>query len=416
MSSFLFNPKPSTIMHLDLNSCFASIEQQANPLLRGKPIAVAAYTTPNGCILAPSIEAKRYGVKTGMKVKEGKILCPGLIVLSPDPWKYRNVHLKLRNLLSGYTANLTPKSIDEFVLDLEGYPALKQGLKSIGDEIKRRIREEIGDWLKVSIGVAPNRYLAKVASNLKKPDGFEEINKDNFFDIYSRLKLTDLPYIKLKNAARLNSIGIHTVLDFYKSPIWKLKVAFESINGYYWYIRLRGFEIDDVVFRRRSFSNSYVLPKLLSAPQELSPILMKLVTKLSHRLRFSGYKTNGVHLALIYRDGSFWHKGVSLERSIFDTSEIYKEVFKILLESPQNKFVRVLSVSCFNLTKLNSLQLELFDDVIKKRKLAKSVDEINRKWGEFFIMPARMLGTENFVPDRIAFGGVKELEEFTFQG
>src|SRR3990170_4541918 len=98
-----FNPKPSTLMHIDLNSCFATIEQQANPKLRGKPIAVAAYTTPSGCILAPSIEAKQRGVKTGMRVKDGKMLCPELIVLSPDPWKYRNVHMKLRKLLSAYT-------------------------------------------------------------------------------------------------------------------------------------------------------------------------------------------------------------------------------------------------------------------------------------------------------------------------
>src|SRR3990167_8913863 len=91
-----FNPRPSTILHLDLNSCFATIEQQANPILRGRPIAVAAYAAPSGCILAPSIEAKLYGIKTGMRVKDGKALCPSLIVLPPDPWKYRNVHLSLK--------------------------------------------------------------------------------------------------------------------------------------------------------------------------------------------------------------------------------------------------------------------------------------------------------------------------------
>ena len=86
-----FNSKPSTILHIDLNSCFATIEQQANPHLRGKPIVVAAYTTPSGCIVAPSIEAKRYGVKVGMKVKEGRLLCSDLIVMEPDPAKYKNV-------------------------------------------------------------------------------------------------------------------------------------------------------------------------------------------------------------------------------------------------------------------------------------------------------------------------------------
>ena len=114
-----FNPEPSTVMHMDLNSCFATIEQQANPFLRGKPIAVAAFTTHKGCILAASVEAKRLGIKTGMRVMDGRAIYPKLIVLPPDPWKYRNVHLKLRNFISDYTNDFSPKSIDEFVLNMK---------------------------------------------------------------------------------------------------------------------------------------------------------------------------------------------------------------------------------------------------------------------------------------------------------
>ena len=159
-----FNPRPSTILHIDLNSCFATIEQQANPHLRGKPIAVAAYTTPNGCILAPSVEAKRFGIRTGMRVRDGKHLYPNLIVLSSDPWKYRNVHWKLRNLISKYTNDFEPKSIDEFVLNLKGYPCLRNEMLEVGNEIKRKIKKEIGEWLTVSIGISTNTYLAKVAA------------------------------------------------------------------------------------------------------------------------------------------------------------------------------------------------------------------------------------------------------------
>src|SRR3989304_5030828 len=179
-----FNQKLSTIMHLDLNSCFATIEQQANPHLRGKPVAVAAYTTPPGCIVAPSVEAKGYGIKVGMRVKEGKFLCPGLIVLAPDPWKYRNVHLGLRRIISDYTDKFYPKSIDEFVLNLEGYPCYNKGMFNVGKEIKERIKKEIGEWITVSIGIAPNRFLAKTAAGIHKPDGLDEINKDNFLETY----------------------------------------------------------------------------------------------------------------------------------------------------------------------------------------------------------------------------------------
>lgn len=408
-----FNSKPSTILHIDLNSCFATIEQQANPFLRGKPVAVAAYTTPSGCILAPSIEAKQYGIKTGMRVKEGKLLYPNLIVLPSDPWKYRNVHIALRKILSGYTDDFNPKSIDEFVLNFAGYPVLeRRNMDEIAREIKQKIKKEVGDWLTVSIGLAPNRFLAKLASSLDKPDGLDEINKDNFLDIYKSLKLTDLWGIKMRNAARLNSVGVYTVVDFYHAPVWKLKAAFSSINGFYWYVRLRGWEIDDVEFARKSYGNSYALPEPLVTAKELSPILSKLVEKMGARLRGAGYKARGIHLAIFYRDDSFWHKGITFPRVFFDSRDIFKEAFKILSQAPYKKPVRELAVSCFNLIKSTSSQLELFEDVGKKEKLVKAIDIINERWGDFVVTPARMLRIGDAVPDRIAFGGVIELEEF----
>ncbi|OGM01796.1 hypothetical protein A2115_03605, partial [Candidatus Woesebacteria bacterium GWA1_41_8] len=354
-----FNLKPSTIMHLDLNSCFATIEQQANPHLRGKPIAVAAYTTPSGCIIAPSVEAKRYGIKVGMRVGQAKLLYPGLIVLSPDPWKYRNVHLSLRKILSDYTDDFTPKSIDEFVLNLEGYPSFQKGMFEVAGQIKARIKKEIGEWIRVSVGLAPNRFLAKTAACLHKPDGLDEINKDNFERIYFALTLTELCGIKLRNALRLNKMGIYSVLDFYEAPFWKLKAAFESILGYYWFLRLRGFEIDDIVFARRSYGNSFALPKPLVSPEELSPILAKLTDKTGRRFRRAGYKAKGVHLAISFRDHSFWHKGVTTAKALFDSRDIYKIAYRLLCLCPWKRPVRELAVSVFNLIKQPSSQLEL---------------------------------------------------------
>jgi DNA polymerase-4 len=408
-----FNPKPSVIMHIDLNSCFATIEQQANSLLRGRPIAIAAYTTPSGCILAPSIEAKEYGIKTGMRVREGKLLYPNLIVLPSDPEKYRNVHVSLRKILRDYTNNFIPKSIDEFVLNFNGYPILeKNNMHQIGRQIKRRIKNEVGEWLTVSIGIAPNCFLAKLASNLRKPDGLDEINKNNYLEIYSKMAITDLSGIKARNAARLASANIHNVIDFYRADIRTLKAAFSSINGYYWYLRLRGREIDDFELRRKSYGNSYALPKPLISPEELSPILSKLVEKMGRRLRHADYKARGIHVSIIYRDWSRWHKGISFPEVFFDSRDIYKKAFKIVCSAPNKKPVRELAVSCFNLLKSDFSQLELFEDVIKKENLVKAIDRVNEYWGDFVIAPARMINAKEAVPDRIAFGGVKELEEF----
>ncbi len=399
-------------MHIDLNSCFATIEQQANPLLRHRPIAVAAYTTPSGCILAPSIEAKKLGVKVGMRVKEGKLLCPDLQILSPDPWKYRNVHLKLRDLISTYTNDFYPKSIDEFGVNLEGYPSLNLGIINVARQIKTKIKENIGDWLTVSIGIAPNYFLAKLAANLHKPDGLDEINHQNFTDVYRNLTLTDLPGIKTANAVRLNSVGIYTLWDFYQSSVPVLKSAFKSILGYYWYLRLRGWEIDDVILGRHSFGNMYSLPKALSSPQDLAPILCKLVEKSAFRARSSGYLAKGVHVGLLYKNRSFWHHGRTSQQPFLTSADVYKKAYKIMLSSPYRLPVGNLSVSLFDLVKVNSHQLDLFDQVGKKINLTQALDKVNQKWGNFVITPALMLGTQDNVLDRIAFGNIKELEHF----
>lgn len=408
-----FNKKEPTIMHLDLNSCFASIEQQANPLLRGKPVAVAAYTSPGGCIVAPSVEAKKLGVRVGMRVKDGKMLVPELVVLPPDPNKYRAVHLKFKKLLGSYTDKISPKSIDEFVLDFEGSPSFAKGfgraglrvMVQIAQQIKERIKIEIGDWLRVSVGIAPNRWLAKTGAGLHKPDGLDVIDKNNFLEVFMGLKLEDLCGIKSNNAARLNQMGIFSVVDFWAADAYKLKAAFGSITGYYWYLRLRGFEVDDVVFGRKSYGNSYALPKPLSMPEELAPILQKLVFKMGMRMRRAGYRGGGVHVGMLYRDFSWWHHGHKQPVSIFDSRDIYKEAKRILVSAPYRKPVHTLSVSCFDLEKQEATQTTLLDDVLKKESLGEAVDKVNERWGNFVLTPALMMGTSDLVQDRVVFGG-----------
>lgn len=356
-------------MHIDFNSFFATVEQQANPFLRGKPIAVAAYNSSGGCIVAPSIEAKKMGIKVGMRVGDGKKICRDLIVLTPDPAKYRSTHLVLRKILSTYTDEFFPKSIDEFVLDLNGYPCLEKHYRdtckevpctvvaqskihSVAREIKKRIKKEVGEWMTVSVGIAPNRFLAKLASSLHKPDGLDEINADNFLKIYSGLELADLCGIDVRNTARLNSVGIFSVCDFYNAEFCKLKAAFKSVNARYWYFRLRGWEIDNVEFSRRSFGNSYVLParhasvgvaggpKLFQTPTELSPILSKLTEKIGARLRRAGYQAKGIHLSIVYRDWTRWQKGITFAKTLFDSRDFYKTAFRILHDSLFRKPVR----------------------------------------------------------------------------
>lgn len=386
------------MIHLDINSCFATIEQQANPLLRGKPIVVAAYHSSNGCILAASIEAKKLGIRTGMKVYDGKLIYSKLIVLTPDPPKYRKVHKMLYKLLCDYSEKVVPKSIDEFVFAL---PLKVEPLK-VGKEIKERIKQEVGEYITVSIGISSNSYLAKIASNLKKPDGLVEINKNNRLKIFAKLKLTDLTGIKRANEARLRSVGIKTVLDFYNSPVWKLRLAFGGIVGYYWYINLHGFEVNNFGSKRSTFGNSYA-PPVNKAHLKLE-ILSKLCQKTGSRLRNAGYIANGIHLSISYRDGSYWHKSTKTKRAIFESGDIYKEAVNLLNKSASTSLPRILAVNVYNLTSSDNLQLDIFGQEIKKSHLAGVMDLINKKWGSYTIYPARMTNDPTVVQDRISFG------------
>src|SRR5688572_24774760 len=339
--SLALNHNPPTIMHVDLNSCFATIEQQANPLLRGKPLVVAAYNSPNGCVVAPSIEAKHYGIKTGMTVRDARLLYPAVIVRTPDPPKYRAVHLKFRNIFKDYSPAVSPKSIDEAVIDFsDTYALYRRSLTDIGQEIKRRFRNEIGEWMVCSIGISTNRFLAKLAASLKKPDGLETIDHTNVESVYQHVSLLDLNGINTRNEARLNASGIFTPMEFFNASVDVLKKqVFQSILGYYWYLRLRGHEIDQVDFARKSFGNTYALGKQTNNPKELAKLLMKLCEKTGRRLRRAGYVAQGVHVSCVYTDFSFWHTGRKVEVPLYTTREIYLKALRLLNQSGYTKRV-----------------------------------------------------------------------------
>jgi DNA polymerase IV len=405
------NHNQPLIMHVDLNSCFATIEQQANPLLRGKPIVVAAYNSPNGCVVAPSIEAKRFGIKTGMTVRDARLLYPAVIVRTPDPAKYRAVHGQFRKIFMDYSPDVTPKSIDEAVIDFtDTYALHNRSLTDIGQEIKRRFRNEIGEWMVCSIGISTNRFLAKLAASLKKPDGLETIDHTTVLSVYKHVSLLDLNGINTRYAARLNASGIFTPMEFYGASLDTLKKqVFQSIVGYYWYLRLRGYEIDQVEFGRKSFGNTYALGKQTNDPRELAKLLMKLCEKTGRRLRRAAYAAHGVHVSCVYTDFSFWHTGRKVDVPLYTTQEIYLKALRLLNQSGYTKRVRNLAVSVYDLIPQHSEQLELF--ATKSHAVAEAMDKINDKYGEFVITPALMLGMDDTIIDRIAFGGVKELEE-----
>lgn len=396
-----FNPAPPLVMHIDLNSCFASIEQQANPLLRNKPVAVAASSLDYGCILAPSIEAKLYGVKTGMTVREGRELCPYLIIREADPDKYREIHHAIGQVLGEYSAKIISKSIDEYCLDFHAAPPGKDPIET-ARKIKTRIKHEVGEYLRTSIGISTNQNLAKLASGLHKPDGLNAIDKNNYLQIYSSIKLQDFCGINTRNEAHLNRVGVFTPLQFYEASLQTLKSAFGSILGRCWHSRLRGYEVDDIQFSRRSFGQSYVLPHAMKY-EEWTPILKKLVAKASRRLRRAGFYTSGTYLALRFNDGTSFHKGYTSTLGVQDDPRLVVRALEIYQRFSPKKSVKKIAISFFDLKK-DVRQLSLVRDEVRQKELLKALDQINDIWGEYTLTYGSILGSENHVRDAISFG------------
>jgi DNA polymerase-4 len=408
----LLNDDEPLIMHIDLNSCYATIEQQANPLIRNKPVGVAAYDSPGGFIVASSYEARRLGIKL-MRVKDARAICRDIIILTPDPEKYFDAHRRFRTVLERYTSAVTPKSIDEFVVDFRGSPAVRAGesLVSVGYRIKRDIKEALGDYVTVNIGIAPNRFLAKVAAGLDKPDGLDVITADTVHNVYGQLDLMDLPGINRRFKARLNLAHIFTPLDFLESPMHKLKhEVFKSIFGYYWYLRLRGYEIDAEPFKTRSFGNDYAVGEKTSDPDKINRLLIKLCEKTGRRLRRHDYQARGITLWLSFENGTWWGKSKRLNTLLYSTQDIYLHAIRLLGGFQFPARVTHIRVAVFDVVPVSPIQLGLFDDTrLDTRSLARASDIINDRYGEFTVVPALMANMDNTIIKRVPFGSVRDI-------
>ncbi len=387
-------------MLVDINSCFATIEQQANPLLRGKEVVVAAYENERACILAASKEAKKLGIKTGWRIDEAQSICPNLIILTPDTQKYRFINKKLKKILKGFCPRVQTKSIDEFFLDFEG---IDENLNKIALKIKERIKSELGEWISVSIGIGPNLFLAKIASNLEKPDGLVEINKNNFLKIYQKLKLTDLHGINNKNAYKLELNGIKNPLDFYHKSRQELRSIFQSIGGDYWYFRLRGVEMDDKERKnKKSFSAIFSLKNPAINKTDLSAVLFQLCLKVGKRC----YKQKmGARAVAWWAEGESFKLSGKLHKKeeMINGWEIFREIYPKIPEF-KNK-VRKVVVVIYDLQK-KVWQKNILTEKEKFRETSEVAEKINNKYGEGTIFPGTILGNKK-VPDFIGFGNIE---------
>lgn len=403
-------------MHIDLNSCFATVEQQARPLLRGCPIGVtnrrvseAKYAT----IVAASYEAKQRGIQVGMRADEARRLAADLVVLETDPPKYHFAYQQLVNIMQSYSPNVTMKSIDEGVIDFHGtrHHINNRSLPDIGYEIKQRLKEAVGCWMRCNIGIAPNRFLAKLAASLHKPDGLDVITYQNLRDVLSTLQLTDLHGIAHRNQARLNAAGIFTPLQFLdaRSDLLRHHV-FRSICGEDWYQRLRGYEVDDQEFSTKTIGRQYVLEDTHLDDETINSRLAYLCETTGMKLRHKGFCARGIMVYARYLSGDYWYERKMFKTTFFSNAEVHRRAMLLFNRRPHDDYVREIGVTCYQLEPSHQNQISLLEEVNREVWLTEAVDQVNQQYGEFTLTFAGSYPSRGIVKQKIPFGTTRYFE------
>jgi DNA polymerase-4 len=402
-----YNPAPPAVLFLDLNAAFASIEQQYRPELRGRPVAVCPGAVRAGTVISASREARALGVRTIMRVYEALRLCPELILLEPDAARYREVSERLLRLLDSYSPRVLPLSIDEAAVDLAGTPSLRRDLLELGREVKRRLRDEVGDWLTCSIGFSTNVFLAKQAAELEKPDGLQVIDHRNLEQVFSRLQLTDLTGVSEANATRMRRAGIVTPLHLLRASRHALRrQVFGSIVGEAWYLRLRGYETESFdAPARKSISHSHVLPRPVSDPEEIRALMLRFCDRLGRRLRQEELVAGRMELQARVDRGEWRHQHRRQDR-LAATQDLYALARELWERIGERRPIRAMAIALSELSPAAVSQLDLFASAGEPRaeRVSALQDELRDRFGERAVVSARLLGRGDLAPDRIAFG------------
>lgn len=411
----------SVFLYIDMNSYFASCEQQDFPELRGKPVGVLTHDSPYACIIAPSTEAKKYGVKTGMRLNEGKMLCPNIIPVLTRPFRYRQIHVEIMKILTSYCDkdNVIAKSIDEAVMDLTSYRLVYKDLMALGRSIKEDIRNACGEYVKCSIGIAPNAFLAKLATELQKPDGLIQITPDNLDGYLAQLKLTDLPGIARNNERRLITIGIRNPLEMRHASEGLLRRAFGGVVGNYWHSRLNFGEVDWYKNEYRAMSATRTIsPEQRSSRQSLDSLLISLCTRLEQRLVKQDVFCRSVNFFIRYKNNTSWDTGIRVQQPLQDAVEIRRHLEERMQAFEQSHDTTILNnqaaqmgVTIADFFPAAYIQYNLFENKMQADKVRKTIYQIKDKYGKNIVRKASETISPNEMVDAIGFGSVKDLYE-----
>jgi DNA polymerase-4 len=399
-------------LYVDFNSYFASVEQQLVPELRGKPIGVLAVMAETTCCIAASYEAKAFGIKTGTLVSEARKLCPNIIFVEARPPIYVQYHHFLIDIVESCTHVEKVLSIDEMVCKLTGSQQQPENALKLATKIKSALAEKAGDFIRCSIGIAPNTFLAKVASNMQKPDGCVLIAPHELPQRLFGLKLRDLNGIGKQMEARLNRYKITTVEQLYAANRQQLQVAWGSVEGERMYDKLRGLEPYYVKNSRSSLGHSHVMPPEQRNEVGVRAVLHRLLQKACMRMRSYDLLTSRISVKVKFRNMPSWQKESALSPTdntlrLIEALETFMQLYPKTNAEPY-----AVGVSFSGLVTADEVARDLFQvaPLESEKKLNQAIDTLNMKFGKNTIYFGGAHEALKDAPMRIAFNHIPDID------
>lgn len=376
-------------LFLDLNSYFASVEQQLNPRLRGKPIIVTPVDSDATCAIAASYEAKAFGVKTGTRVYEAKNMCPGLVCVPARHNVYVEYHHRIVAEIEKHLHINKVSSIDEVACELLGEERRLENALAIARRVQADVLKNVGCCLRSSVGLAPSALLAKIASDMKKPAGLTVLGADHLPEALYGLELTDLAGIGKNMKLRLYHAGIFDIKTFWHLTAPEARRAWGSVNGERFWYALHGIDPPDIETETQSISHSHVLgPELRNVPAA-HLVVRKLATRAASRLRRAGFKTGRVSVWLKTDGGEKRETVVDLGHTAdsFAILTALEEGWTHLVAPGENLAVRQTGLVLWDLIATETIAEDLFGwrpDAGESRRhlrLSEAIDKLNQRYG-----------------------------------
>lgn len=393
-------------MFVDLNSYFASVEQEVHPEYRGKPLAVLPTMAETTSVIAASIEAKKFGVKTGTLVGDARRMCPQIIFVEADHHHYVEYHNRIVEAVESCHPVHAIMSIDEVALKLGGRDQELDNALKLAAEIREKIFS-VGSQLGCSIGIATNKLLSKIGSDMQKPNGLTVILKEDIPKKLLPLVLRDFPGIGARMEERLHKHNVFTVQDLYNQDEKSMTNIWGGIVGTRYFHWIRGTDLEETAQgKTKSINRSHVLAPDLRNTQGAYGIVQKLLHKAGLAMRRDNYWAQGMYLSIRYVDRTKWSRTIRMQecQDVHTLNDILKELW-----ASRNKHGTPLkvSVALFNLISDEDRTLSFFENT-NRTKLSHAMDNLNLKYGKNLIYLAGMHLNKKGAPTRIAFSNIPD--------